>query len=447
MPSIVTCARCRMGVRGGGGGVLFGLRIDFVLAAVVGVPTTNGMRSPRRTLASLDEPLIALCEVAHHDGLLPLIDSVAVLRSEWQYVGERVGGILRQVCAHREHHAFLSFHLEEDSHPHTHLEEVLLALHDLYEMARQCQKEQAVAFLLTHPDHSRATRAQLKAEVTHQLQQKLWRLSIEVVEMHVDLQSHAATCNCSDYTCGASMADAMKADDDDMEETVEEDILGPGVIEAKAIEVDVIEPVPAELAPSPPMLRASPLMVPFHSAPRGRPVIAGRPNAPKVWQFLEGEPPPKVYAHRNYFYQVCWTTHSQSAPTSPRRAAHTYPHRHGSGTHAHVSARANSRAPSSPRMAERMNAHRPAPSFSTGASQQSQPGPLTAGALGTRPYHTPRRAAPTFLAGRESGLAARGRTHLSSVHVISTPEEARHLLGPDWSSHLLNMVFSPTPPE
>lgn len=184
------------------------MRIDFVLAAVVGVPTTNGMRSPRRTLASLEQPLIALCEVAYHDVLLPLIDSMAVLRSEWQYVGERVGGILRQVgaldshtaphtllhphnlsnphshtlapspcpqplppqvCAHRAHHPFLSTHLEENSHPHTHLEEILLALHDLYEMARQCQKEQAIAFLLTHPDHSHTTRAQLKAEVAHQL--------------------------------------------------------------------------------------------------------------------------------------------------------------------------------------------------------------------------------------------------------------------------------------
>jgi len=435
-------------VRGGGGGVLFGVRIDFVLAAVVGVPTTNGMRSPRRTLASLDQPLIALCEVAYHDVLLPLIDSMAVLRSEWQYVGERVGGILRQVCAHRAHHPFLSTHLEENSHPHTHLEEILLALHDLYEMARQCQKEQAIAFLLTHPDHSHTTRAQLKAEVTHQLQQKLWRLSIEVVEMHVDLQSHASTCNCSDYTCGASAADAMKADDDDMEEAAEEDTLGPDVVEAKAIEADVMEPVLAESTPSPPMSGGA--MVPFHAAPRGRrPMIAGRPNAPKVWQFLSADVcnPSSTCACP----QVCWTTHSQSAPTSPRRAAHTYPHRHGNGTHAHVSARANSRAPSSPRMTERMNAHRrPAPSFPTGASQQSQPTPLigeAAGALGTRSYHTPRRAVPTFLAGRERGPAAKGRTRLSSVHVISTAEEARYLLGPDWSSHLLNMVFSPTPPE
>ena len=79
-----------MGVVGGGGGVLFGLRIDHVLHAIVGTPTTDGNSSPQRTVASLKEPLMALCEVAYADTLLPLLDDVAVLKNEWQFVDEKL---------------------------------------------------------------------------------------------------------------------------------------------------------------------------------------------------------------------------------------------------------------------------------------------------------------------------------------------------------------------
>ena len=39
------------GVLGGGGGELFGLRIDHVLHAIGGTPTEDGASSPSRTLA------------------------------------------------------------------------------------------------------------------------------------------------------------------------------------------------------------------------------------------------------------------------------------------------------------------------------------------------------------------------------------------------------------
>ena len=65
-----------VGVAGGGGGVLFGLRIDHVLHAIMGSPTTDQAYSPRRTVATLQQPLMALFEVAYADVLLPLLDTV-----------------------------------------------------------------------------------------------------------------------------------------------------------------------------------------------------------------------------------------------------------------------------------------------------------------------------------------------------------------------------------
>lgn len=53
-----------MGVLGGGGGTLFGLSIDHVLHSIVGTPTVDGHSSPRRTVAGLEQPKMALIEVA-----------------------------------------------------------------------------------------------------------------------------------------------------------------------------------------------------------------------------------------------------------------------------------------------------------------------------------------------------------------------------------------------
>lgn len=67
----------RMGVQGGGGGLLCGLRIDHVIQAIVGTPTTAGRMSPSRTVATLHQPLMALCEVIYADVLLPMCDEVS----------------------------------------------------------------------------------------------------------------------------------------------------------------------------------------------------------------------------------------------------------------------------------------------------------------------------------------------------------------------------------
>ena len=80
------------GVRGGGGGQFLGLCIDHVLQAIVGTPTCDGLYSPRRTMAGLSEPLMALAEVVYADVLLSLFDETEVLWSEWQSVDERIFG-------------------------------------------------------------------------------------------------------------------------------------------------------------------------------------------------------------------------------------------------------------------------------------------------------------------------------------------------------------------
>ena len=68
-----------MGVHGGGGGMLFGLRIDHVLHAIVGTPTIDGNSSPSRTAATLQQPLLALIEVVYADVLLALFGASPTL--------------------------------------------------------------------------------------------------------------------------------------------------------------------------------------------------------------------------------------------------------------------------------------------------------------------------------------------------------------------------------
>jgi hypothetical protein len=54
-----------MGVVGGGGGLLFGLRIDHILHAIIGTPTRDGTSSPSRTVASLQQVALHIDVHAH----------------------------------------------------------------------------------------------------------------------------------------------------------------------------------------------------------------------------------------------------------------------------------------------------------------------------------------------------------------------------------------------
>ena len=47
---------------------------------------------------------MALCEVAYADALLPLFDAVEVVRSQWEFVDEKVYGVVDRVSAHAEYY-------------------------------------------------------------------------------------------------------------------------------------------------------------------------------------------------------------------------------------------------------------------------------------------------------------------------------------------------------
>lgn len=113
-----------MGVEGGGGGLLFGLRIDHVLQAIVGTPLTYGYSSPPRTIATLQQPLMALCEVAYADVLLPLLDTVVVISAEWQYVDEKVYGIIAKIVSYTVYYNSFTEHFKK----------ILSILFEFYEM-------------------------------------------------------------------------------------------------------------------------------------------------------------------------------------------------------------------------------------------------------------------------------------------------------------------------
>ena len=77
-----------------GGGWLFGLRIDHLLHAIVGTPTTDGASSPPRTVGGLARPLVVLCEVVYADVLLDMTKEVAKLRGMPDEELEQVESIL-----------------------------------------------------------------------------------------------------------------------------------------------------------------------------------------------------------------------------------------------------------------------------------------------------------------------------------------------------------------
>ena len=172
-----------LGVVGGGGGQCFGLRIDHILHGIAGTPTEDGLSSPRRTVASMNEPLMALLELAYADALLPLIDATPVLRSEWQAVDEKVYGVVARISSHRAHYKVCEPHVKE----------ILVIMLEIYETARQCQPEQHLHFHLTHIDYSKTVKQQLKAELSEKLKGASWRLSTELLKMQLAVRKAAPT--------------------------------------------------------------------------------------------------------------------------------------------------------------------------------------------------------------------------------------------------------------
>ena len=162
------------GVKGGGGGSMFGLKIDHVLHAIHGTPTVDGKYSESRTVAGLDAPLTALCEVVYSDQLLPMLDTVGAVKEDWMRVDEKLGALIAQIATLHPHYALCERHLKE----------ILHLLLEVFEMLRGCQTgNAALSYHLNHPDYSKKVKAQLKQELIGRVNTIMWRMSVEVVEM------------------------------------------------------------------------------------------------------------------------------------------------------------------------------------------------------------------------------------------------------------------------
>ena len=166
------------GVDGGGGGELFGLRIDHILHAIVGTPTFNGELAPSRTDATLGEPLMALCEVAYTDVLLELFSETVVLKPQWNFVDEKVGGVVEQVALHRAHYAVCEPIVKQ----------VLFVLIEIWETLRQCQVDEALVFHLQHQNYARAVKKRLAVELTARLKSLSWQLSTQLLHLQIEVR-------------------------------------------------------------------------------------------------------------------------------------------------------------------------------------------------------------------------------------------------------------------
>jgi len=168
----------KLGVPGGGGGMFCGVRIDHVLHALVGTPTSDGKSAPRRTLATIRQPLIGFCEVVYADVLLPLVDTVVVLRDEWRYMDEKLGGIVAQIAAYRKQY----WVCEPCLRP------MICIISELGEMMRQCQEGQVLALHLRHQDYAKAVKRNLKEELATHICDLLWRISAELLQMQINIR-------------------------------------------------------------------------------------------------------------------------------------------------------------------------------------------------------------------------------------------------------------------
>ena len=75
---------------------------------------------------------MALCEVAYADVLLELFDETAVLKPCWQFVNEKVYGVVARVAYHRAHYTACVAEVKQ----------LLFVMIEIWETVRQCQAEE-----------------------------------------------------------------------------------------------------------------------------------------------------------------------------------------------------------------------------------------------------------------------------------------------------------------
>ena len=100
------------------------------------------------------------------------------MKDEWQFVNEKLYGIMAQLVAQREHYDICLEHIKH----------MIVVLVELYEMMRHCHAEMALTFHLGYLGYSKDVRADLSDELTDRICDTLWRLSTVLLEMLLDVR-------------------------------------------------------------------------------------------------------------------------------------------------------------------------------------------------------------------------------------------------------------------
>ena len=132
-----------------------------------------------QTRTTLSTPLIVLLEVTVADVLMPMIETVAVLKDEWGFMLEKVLGHVEQIAALSAQYGLIADELEA----------MLCVLLELYETMRQCETEMCISLHLTDKEYKKDLRNELKAEVLNRMVDILWRLSTHLLKMQLAIVS------------------------------------------------------------------------------------------------------------------------------------------------------------------------------------------------------------------------------------------------------------------
>ena len=152
-----------------------------------------------RTHGGAAAPLVALAEVVHGDCLLPMIDTVAVLRDEWGVVLEKVAGHVGRYAKVAKSHYVECLPC---------VKEMVMVLFELWSTMRQCEDEKLLHLHLTHTEYARGVRKELHSEMVTRLIEMCWKLSTHLLRMQLQLKETQAGRRASDL---AAVGDAEQA--------------------------------------------------------------------------------------------------------------------------------------------------------------------------------------------------------------------------------------------
>ena len=102
---------------------------------------------------------------------------MAVGQAPWNYVDEKVAGIVAQIATYTEQY--------DRCLPH--LKEIIIVLQQIYETMRQCCDQQLITLHVTNVNYSAKLKKTLLIELKSEMAARLWKLSAELLEMQLDV--------------------------------------------------------------------------------------------------------------------------------------------------------------------------------------------------------------------------------------------------------------------